>query len=184
MAKAHGSVRIGPISLLTLVIILCLAVMAVLTIATAQASSNLTQRQANAVNILYGDEVAGQGFVSQVDTFLVAHGSDEGFSTQVLVDAIPEFCEEAQKIASEQGFEVEVSAQWLDPQALCTTAGVTLEAVDADVVGGLMAECSGQAGRTLQVSLAVTKDADYRLLAWKMITTWTEEGTGETLWLG
>lgn len=28
MAKTHGSVRIGPISLLTLVIVLCLAVMA------------------------------------------------------------------------------------------------------------------------------------------------------------
>lgn len=184
MAKTHGSVRIGPISLLTLVIVLCLAVMAVLTIATAQASSNLTQRQANAVSTLYGDEATGQSFVAATDAFLLAHGSDEGFSTQAIADALPDLCEEATQFAAEQGWDVAVSAQWLDTDALCASAGVTSEALDRTTVGGILAECSGEAGRTLQIALAVTDDADYRLLAWKMITVWTEEGTGETIWLG
>ena len=44
MAKSRGSVRMGPISLFALIIILCLAVMAVLAVTTAQASYTLTQR--------------------------------------------------------------------------------------------------------------------------------------------
>lgn len=184
MAKTHGSVRIGPISLLTLVIVLCLAVMAVLTIATAQASSNLTQRQANATTTLYGDEVAGQSFVAALDSFLVAHGADEGFSTQTIADALPSFCEEATRIAADHGCDVTVSAQWLETDALCALVGVTTDAVERNYVGGILAECSGEAGRTLQVALALTNKADYRLLAWKTITTWTEEGTGEKVWQG
>ena len=37
MARNQGSVRMGPVSLFTLVIILCLAVLAVLAVTTAQA---------------------------------------------------------------------------------------------------------------------------------------------------
>lgn len=46
MAKPHGSVRIGPISLFTLIIILCLAVLAVLSLTTARAELSITERQA------------------------------------------------------------------------------------------------------------------------------------------
>ena len=35
MAKPHGSVRIGPISLFTLIIVLCLAVLTVLSVTTS-----------------------------------------------------------------------------------------------------------------------------------------------------
>lgn len=184
MAKTHGSVRIGPISLLTLVIVLCLAVMAVLTVATAQASLNLTQRQANATSTLYGDELAGQRFVAATDAYLVAHGKDEGFSTQTIAEVLPTLCEETAQFAASQGCEVAVSAQWLNADALCASAGVTSDVLDRSIVGGILAECSGEAGRTLQIALAITSDADYRLLAWKKMTMWTEEGTGETLWLG
>lgn len=184
MAKTHGSVRIGPISLLTLVIVLCLAVMAVLTVATAQASSNLTQRQANAVSTLYGDEIAGQSFVAATDAYLMSHGSEEGFSTQTIADALPTICEEAHQFAADQGWDIAVSAQWLTVDGLSASAGVTSEAVDSNAVGGILAECSGEAGRTLQIALAITNDADYRLLAWKIMTVWTEEGTGEMVWQG
>ena len=37
MAKPHGSVRIGPISLFTLIIVLCLAVLTVLSVTTSLA---------------------------------------------------------------------------------------------------------------------------------------------------
>lgn len=184
MAKTHGSVRIGPISLLTLVIVLCLAVMAVLTVATAQASLNLTTRQAKATTTLYGDEIAGQKFVAATDAYLVAHGTDEGFSTQTIADALPTLCDEAAQYAADQGCDVAVTAQWLDAETLCASAGVTFDVLDRNIVGGMLVECSGEAGRTLEIALAITSDADYRLLAWKKMTTWTEEGTGEMVWQG
>ena len=45
MNSTNGSVRIGPISLFTLVIILCLAVMAVLSATTAQATYSAAENQ-------------------------------------------------------------------------------------------------------------------------------------------
>ena len=52
------NVRIGPVSVFTLIIIICLAVLAVLTISTANASLVLSQRQAVAAHELYLDETA------------------------------------------------------------------------------------------------------------------------------
>ena len=46
MAKPHGSVRIGPISLFTLIIVLCLAVLTVLSVTTSLAELSTTERQA------------------------------------------------------------------------------------------------------------------------------------------
>lgn len=70
MAKPHGSVRIGPISLFTLIIILCLSVLAVLSVTTARAEYSITQRQADTTTETYQLESAGQSFVSRVDGIL------------------------------------------------------------------------------------------------------------------
>ena len=53
MNSTNGSVRIGPISLFTLVIILCLAVMAVLSATTAQATYSAAEKQALFTNDTY-----------------------------------------------------------------------------------------------------------------------------------
>lgn len=60
MAKPHGSVRIGPISLFTLIIILCLAVLAVLSLTTARAELSITERQAQTTTETYALETAGR----------------------------------------------------------------------------------------------------------------------------
>lgn len=69
--QAHGSVRIGPISLFALVIILCLAVMAVLAVTTAQATLAAAERQAAFTTDTYSNERAAQQFVADIDTALV-----------------------------------------------------------------------------------------------------------------
>ncbi len=58
--RGRGSVRIGPISLFALVIILCLAVMAVLSVTTAQATYAAAERQALFTNDTYANERAAQ----------------------------------------------------------------------------------------------------------------------------
>ena len=55
MAK-QGSVRIGPVSILVLIIILCLAVMAVLTLITSEAEESITVRQEESTTAFYANE--------------------------------------------------------------------------------------------------------------------------------
>lgn len=91
MAKPHGSVRIGPISLFTLIIILCLSVLAVLSVTTAQAEYSITQRQADTTTETYQLESAGQALVSRVDGVLAGvrqAGSTLNSSSPDLLSAI------------------------------------------------------------------------------------------------
>ncbi|MFQ9181303.1 MAG: S4A5 electrogenic sodium bicarbonate cotransporter 4, partial [Eggerthella lenta] len=60
MNSTNGSVRIGPISLFTLVIILCQSVMAVLSATTAQATYSDDEKQALITNDTYKNEQAAQ----------------------------------------------------------------------------------------------------------------------------
>lgn len=65
MNSTNGSVRIGPISLFTLVIILRLAVMAVLSATTAQATYSAAEKQALFTNDTYQNEQAAQSAVAR-----------------------------------------------------------------------------------------------------------------------
>lgn len=65
-------VRIGSISVFALVVIICLAVLAVLSFSTANASLTMSQRQATATSELYLDERAAQEFLAGVDGILAA----------------------------------------------------------------------------------------------------------------
>lgn len=70
MAKPHGSVRIGPISPFTLIIVLCLAVLTVLSVTTSLAELSTTERQAATTTETYQLESVGQQFVADVDAAL------------------------------------------------------------------------------------------------------------------
>ena len=83
MAKPHGSVRSGPISLFTLSIVLCLAVLTVLSVTTSLAELSTTERQAATTTETYQPEFVGQQSVADVDAAL-AEGGDA--LSNVLVD--------------------------------------------------------------------------------------------------
>ena len=80
MAKSteRGAVRMGPISILSLAIIICLAVMAVLAMATARANYNESQRQADYVKSAYSNEFVGQQFLATVDAVLARTAAEGG----------------------------------------------------------------------------------------------------------
>lgn len=82
--RAKGSVRIGPISLFSLIILLSLAVMAVLAITTAQATNASAEKQALFTSDSYENEVAAQEFVASVDTELAAVKNDGGTRSEAL----------------------------------------------------------------------------------------------------
>ena len=118
MAKPHGSVRIGPISLFTLIIVLCLAVLTVLSVTTSLAELSTTERQAATTTETYQLESVGQQFVADVR--------------------------------------------------------------DGELIS---ATFSMESGRTLAIVLRIQNDT-YTIEQWKVTTEWTDDGTGENLWLG
>ncbi len=60
-------IRIGPITILVFVIILCIAVLATLAVATAHANTASTERQIAFTNDVYANEAAAQTMLSYVD---------------------------------------------------------------------------------------------------------------------
>ncbi len=70
MSRSEGSVRIGPVSLFTLVIVLCLAVLAVLAATTAQATYASAEKQARFTQDTYANEQKAQATVAALDAAL------------------------------------------------------------------------------------------------------------------
>lgn len=196
VAKPHGSVRIGPISLFTLIIILCLAVLAVLSLTTARAELSITERQAQTTTETYALETAGQEFVASVDAALAEGGSsalDEVLSTygvaEVAADA--EAAADASEAAPAAGETIEdegVSGATADEGGSLMV--IECPAGDPVTVTGsfdgslITATFSLESGRTLAVALRINDNDTYRIEQWKMTTQWTDDGTGENLWLG
>lgn len=70
MSGSNSTVRMGPISLFTLVVIVCLAVMAVLSATTAQATYVAAEKQALFTDDTYANESAAQSAVAAIDAAL------------------------------------------------------------------------------------------------------------------
>ncbi len=196
VAKPHGSVRIGPISLFTLIIILCLAVLAVLSLTTARAELSITERQAQTTTETYALETAGQEFVAAVDAALAEGGSsalDEVLSTYGVTEAAAdaEATADASEAAPAAGETIEdesVSGATADEGGSLMV--IECPAGDPVTVTGsfdgslITATFSLESGRTLAVALRINDNDTYRIEQWKMTTQWTDDGTGENLWLG
>lgn len=186
MAKPHGSVRIGPISLFTLIIVLCLAVLTVLSVTTSLAELSTTERQAATTTETYQLEAVGQQFVADVDAAL-AEGGDA--LSKVLVD---------------YGIQVQSSSTGGSEELVIEDDTVTGEPVGGDLgrpsateaADGSPVTFSGtrdgdlisvtfsmESGRTLVIVLRIQNDT-YTIEQWKVTTEWTDDGTGENLWLG
>lgn len=83
--RIRGSVRIGPISLFALVIILCLAVMAVLSVTTSQATYAAAEKQAEFTADTYANEQAAQELAADVDAVLAQVRAAGGGLAEALV---------------------------------------------------------------------------------------------------
>ena len=87
----QGSVRIGPVSILVLIIILCLAVMAVLTLVTAEAEEAITVRQEESTMAFYANEAEAQEYLARLDGLLArAHGAQANVLSAIEVSDAPD----------------------------------------------------------------------------------------------
>lgn len=94
--KNRGSVRIGPVSLFTLIILLSLAVLSVLTLSTAQAAYTSATKQASFADDLYQNEIAGNDLLTLVDTELKAaseQGKSRAQALNALESSLPEYAQ-------------------------------------------------------------------------------------------
>ena len=194
MARPHGSLRIGPISLFTLIIILCLAVLAVLSITTARAELSITERQAATTTETYQLEVQGQEFVAAVDGALASGGETalEAVLAEygIAVTAAPAGdAAAAGAVPAGEAVEDETPSGGTVPAAGTTISdddgGAGAITVSGTFDGELIsATFAMDSGRTLAVVLRVSNNDTYTIEQWKTTTQWTDDGAGENLWLG
>lgn len=153
---AHD-VRIGPMSVFTLIVVICLAVLAVLAFSTANATFTIAQRQAQATTELYLDETAAQQFVAGLADEL-ASGSGGAGTMQSSLSKLSEAAEDS------TGGQVAVTAN-----------------MDGNQV---RAEFSCDNGRTLAIVVTIRDDGTYRIDKWKMTAVQNEEEPAGKLWTG
>ena len=70
-SETSGSVRIGPVTVISLVVILCLAVLSVLAVTTARASNAEADRQREFISSTYANDFEAQQFLADVDNALL-----------------------------------------------------------------------------------------------------------------
>lgn len=158
------NVRIGPVSVITLIIVICMAVMGVLAVSTSAATKTISDRQAAATERMYLDERAGQEFVAGVDDVLAGlrgSGTSASRAAQAVENALDSICEGARDAA--------------DGRVDCT-ASVDGTAVTAEFV------CED--ARLLDITLTIRGDATYRIDEWKMASAQQETDSIGALWTG
>lgn len=146
---ASENVRMGPLALFTLTSVICLAVLAVLAVSTANATMALAQRRADATTQLYLDEAAAQAFLASLDT------GKKGTFTRAAVKA-------AKQAALES-----VSAE--DTELTITTSLKSRRTLTASFSCG--------DGRQLDITLYKKKDGSISVRRWRMMAVVNDEPT-------
>lgn len=167
-SRQSGSVRIGPVSVFSLVIVLCLAVLAVLSVTTAQAAYTAAEKQARFTTDTYVNEQAAQNFVAEIDGALSSVRAGDATAGTDMGDA-----------------DADGAGNAVGAQALAAAAEVASAYENAYVDGNQVgAEFSTDSGRTLSVIVTIRDDATYEISQWRTTTQWNETGSGEVLWSG
>lgn len=160
MSPQGGSIRIGPISIFTLIAVICLAVLSVLAITTASASLNMAKLQATSMTQQYTAENAAQSFLAQVDeraSAVTGSGADRAGAVSSSLASI------AQSVQDKAGAGLTVTA---------TTQGANVNA---------QFDCEN--GRALDISVELHADGSYQIVKWNM-TAKRNAAQSENLWSG
>ena len=171
MAREKGSVRIGPVSVFALVVILGLAVLAVLSAATAQASHTEAQAQADFTRSSYVNDAAAAQALADIDAAL---------ADAVLAQEAAAADADGRGDASAYDIDAAMSAvSAVLPQGQVADGCAAESFVDGTAVRMTF---STEDGRTLDVELAVRDDLTYSLERWVVTTAWNQEPEETKLW--
>ena len=213
MNDSQSSVRIGPISLFALIAVICLATLAVLSIATSNATYRLTTLQADSMAQQYHAETAAQTFVARID----ARYADATVTAERAAAQRAAAEKAAAELAARTGQSDESSsapaaspATAGDPAATtqdaASTSAITAAgslasalpticdeaAAATDDVIEVSAELDGStitaqftcpSGRVLDIELELGSGGTYRITKWNM-TAKVNSAETDTLWSG
>ena len=161
MAAQNGkSVRIGPISLLTLISVLLLAVLAMLCVTTSNAADAMSRRQAASTTGTYRLESCGQAALAVIDGKLKDSTGDATAAAADIAASADDIAGEAISSAKTKDLTVDISAK------------------DADI----LITVSDKDGRRLDARLAVSDKLTYSISQWKV--TRIHETSQQGLWSG
>ena len=157
-AKRNEGMRIGPISLLTLISVLLLAVLAMLCVTTTNATKAMAARQADSTAETFLVDSCGQALVAGIDDELKS-------STGTAADAVSSVNARMTDLQSKAkrscgGDDLDISAQ-----------------TDGDDISFTVIS---QNGKTLEAELRVMDDLSYSIESWRITTT--QQLPEDTLW--
>jgi hypothetical protein len=205
MTKAQGSVRIGPLSIFALIIILCLAVLSMLSLTSAWGEMAITERQEKTNNETYELEKTAQELVGAIDGKLaeVRGNAQEGITLESISSEAGQVEEVEQASASNPVIVVEPASSSEEKAVEAAVAALAAEGfVDGSVLIGQMEDpiavdaslneneltlvLSRNSGRTLTAVISISAEATYTVEQWSVTTDWVESETSssDTLWLG
>lgn len=155
----RGTIRPGIISLLAVLVILSLATISTLTIATSNAMMALSERQASMTSQGYNAEISAQTTLALMD--------DELQNAKVLsaTEATAALNRSMKSILAKACVEG-VTATWETAKSSITCTFVTTE------------------GRMLQTRVNLTGDSTYEVVSWKLTAAPQDDSSDDTLWLG
>ncbi len=159
--RTTGNVRIGPISLLTLISVLLLAVLGMLCITTANAAGAMSKRQATSATSTYKLESCAQALLAGMDETVHANASDAASAGAIVSEHLDELKQAALKEAG--------------TGKLTIKANVSGSSIDFTI--------SDKGGRRLSARVTFTDDLTYSIDRWKTTTTHTDESES-LLWAG
>ena len=191
----NRNVGIGPVSLFALIIIVCMATLAMLTVSTAHSSLVLSQHQAEATQELYLSETAAQTFLADLDEMLQTQGGGQAAGTEAGQTAGTSTGQAAGADASQTtGANTSSAAQSaavISDAQLIALRDSAQDATDGKVAviaradgNNVYAEFACAGGRTLKITLAIQPDGTYQIERWKMTAVVNEEQEMGTLYLG
>ena len=95
--ETAGGMRMGSVTVIAMVVVICLAVLSVLALVSARASSAEVERQASFVSGTYINESAGQRLLSDIDAAL-AQAAADGLDADAAMDRVAAACPDAAKV--------------------------------------------------------------------------------------
>lgn len=177
MGNMHDRMRLAPISIFTLVMVLCIAVLCMLSFSSSKASATLSERQAKTVTSLYLNERCAQTALSMIDGAMHASGVS---GSAALMDSIEKAFPEIEALCD----GVDISLSTVSPAEGVAQAGVEGTIDPASMAGCVTAGYSIDGRYELDTVIGIFQDASYQILSWKATTVLMEEEHVDALWSG
>lgn len=208
MRQYRSAVRMGALNLLVLIIALCLVVLSVLALVSANSMSSFTGKQEASATEYYTQEIAGQSFLASLDSAWSDFAEDgEHEISQTTIDGILDAALVRATVMS-AGIEITGSAELIKPAEMYQQMGIpyaargrlgdkgvqeSLEAEDPDyakAIAGALDTCDGavrlhlsmESGRELHALIGLVRGGGGTIvLKWESGREWVEKE--EELWV-